>query len=83
MSGQEATLLSMMLPLLHHGMILVGLPYTEAALHQTRSGGAPYGATHVSGLATGGLSAEEQELAQALGRRVAQISLRLRTPLQD
>jgi NAD(P)H dehydrogenase (quinone) len=81
--GQEATLLSMMLPLLHHGMILVGLPYTEAALHQTRTGGAPYGATHVSGLASGGLSAEEKELAQALGRRVAQISLRLRAPLQD
>ena len=78
--GQETTLLSMMLPLLHHGMILVGLPYTEAALHQTRSGGAPYGATHVSGLATGGLSAEEKELAQALGARVARIALRLRAP---
>jgi NAD(P)H dehydrogenase (quinone) len=75
--GQETTLLSMMLPLLHHGMILVGLPYTEAALHQTRSGGAPYGATHVSGLATGGLSDHEKELAQALGARVARISLRL------
>jgi NAD(P)H dehydrogenase (quinone) len=80
--GQETTLLSMMLPLLHHGMILVGLPYTEGALHQTRSGGAPYGATHVSGMASGGLSAEEQELAQALGRRVAQISLRLGPPQQ-
>ena len=78
--GQETTLLSMMLPLLHHGMILVGLPYTEAALHQTRSGGAPYGATHVSGLATGGLSAEEKELAQALGARVARIALRLCAP---
>jgi NAD(P)H dehydrogenase (quinone) len=75
--GQETTLLSMMLPLLHHGMILVGLPYTEQALHQTRSGGAPYGATHVSGMASGGLSAEEKDLAQALGRRVAQIALRL------
>lgn len=75
--GQETTLLSMMLPLLHHGMILVGLPYTESALHQTRSGGAPYGATHVSGVSSGGLSAEEQQLAQALGRRVAQIALRL------
>jgi NAD(P)H dehydrogenase (quinone) len=81
--GQETTLLSMMLPLLHHGMILVGLPYTEGALHQTRSGGAPYGATHVSGMASGGLSREEQELAQALGRRVAQIALRLRPPQQD
>ena len=81
--GQETTLVSMMLPLLHHGMILVGLPYTEGALHQTRSGGTPYGATHVSGLASGGLTAHEQELAQALGRRVAQISLRLRTAQQD
>ncbi len=78
--GQETTLLSMMLPLLHHGMILVGLPYTEAALHQTRSGGAPYGATHVSGLANGGLSDHEQELAQALGARVARIALRLCAP---
>jgi NAD(P)H dehydrogenase (quinone) len=81
--GQETTLLSMMLPLLHHGMILVGLPYTETALHQTRSGGTPYGATHVSGLASGGLSAEEKDLAQALGRRVAQISLRLCPAQQD
>ncbi len=78
--GQETTLLSMMLPLMHHGMILVGLPYTEAALHQTRSGGAPYGATHVSGLGNGGLSSDEKELAQALGRRVAQISLKLGVP---
>lgn len=78
--GQETTLISMMLPLLHHGMILVGLPYTEEALHQTRSGGTPYGATHVSGHAVGGLSAEEQQLAQALGARVAQIALRLRVP---
>jgi NAD(P)H dehydrogenase (quinone) len=81
--GQETTLMSMMLPLLHHGMILVGLPYTEAALHQTRSGGTPYGATHVSGLANGGLSADEKHLAQALGKRVAQITLRLGAPQQD
>ena len=81
--GQETTLVSMMLPLLHHGMILVGLPYTEEALHRTRSGGAPYGATHVSGPTGAGLSAEETELAQALGRRVAQIGLRLRAPQQD
>jgi NAD(P)H dehydrogenase (quinone) len=81
--GQETTLVSMMLPLLHHGMILVGLPYTEDALHQTRTGGTPYGATHVSGMASGGLSSDEQQLAQALGRRVAQIASRLRTPQQD
>ena len=81
--GQETTLLSMMLPLLHHGMILVGLPYTEDALHQTRSGGTPYGATHVSGLASGTLSTEEAHLAQVLGRRVAQIALRLGVREQD
>jgi NAD(P)H dehydrogenase (quinone) len=81
--GQETTLLSMMLPLLHHGMVLVGLPYTEDALHQTRSGGTPYGATHVSGLANGGLSTDEAQLAQALGKRVAQIALRLGVREQD
>jgi NAD(P)H dehydrogenase (quinone) len=81
--GQETTLLSMMLPLFHHGMVLVGLPYTEDALHQTRSGGTPYGATHVSGLASGTLSTDEAQLAQALGKRVAQIALRLRLREQD
>ncbi len=76
--GQEATLLSMMLPLLHHGMVLVGLPYTEPALHRTRSGGTPYGASHVSGAETAALlSEEEQALAQALGRRVAALAVRL------
>lgn len=76
--GQEATLLSMMLPLLHHGMVLVGLPYTEQALHRTRSGGTPYGASHVSHDApTPQLSDEEKELAQALGRRVAALAVRL------
>src|ERR1700735_2143828 len=81
--GQETTLLSMMLPLFHHGMVLVGLPYTEDALHQTRSGGTPYGATHVRGLASGTLSSDEAQLAQALGKRVAQIALRLGVREQD
>ena len=77
--GQESTLLSMMLPLLHHGMLLVGLPYTEKQLSTTRSGGSPYGATHVAVTATEGrLSEEEIQLARALGRRVAQIAERLR-----
>lgn len=77
--GQESTLLSMMLPLLHHGMLLVGLPFTEAAVNDTRSGGTPYGATHVAGLApaTAELSADEQTLARALGARVAQVAARL------
>ena len=76
--GQETTLLSMMLPLLHHGMYLVGLPYTERALNETRSGGSPYGASHVStaGLAPR-LSDEEKTLAQALGRRVAALAVQL------
>jgi len=76
--GQETTLLSMMLPLLHHGMYLVGLPYTERALNDTVRGGTPYGASHVSGGAGQAvLSAEEKALAQALGRRVAALAVRL------
>ena len=76
--GQESTLLSMMLPLLHHGMLLMGIPYTEPALDQTRSGGTPYGASHVAGadgLAV--LTAEEVILARAQGRRLAELALRL------
>ena len=76
--GQEATLLSMMLPLLHHGMYLVGLPYTERALHQTRSGGTPYGASHVAGSAAEpALTEDERALAQALGKRVAALAVKL------
>jgi NAD(P)H dehydrogenase (quinone) len=77
--GQESTLLSMMLPLMHHGMLLVGLPYTLPELSSTQSGGSPYGASHVAG--TGArpnpLSAEELTLCQALGRRVAETARRL------
>jgi NAD(P)H dehydrogenase (quinone) len=73
--GQESTLLSMMLPLLHHGMILVGLPYTEAALMDTHSGGTPYGASHWSGAGNERtLSAQESQLCRALGRRVAELA---------
>jgi len=76
--GQESTLLSMLLPLLHHGMMLVGLPYTEERVSSTREGGTPYGASHVVATATDGqLSAAEIELAQALGRRVARLTTRL------
>ncbi len=76
--GQETTLLSMMLPLLHHGMYLVGLPYTERALNDTQRGGSPYGASHVAGTAaTPTLSAEEKSLAQSLGRRVATLAVQL------
>jgi NAD(P)H dehydrogenase (quinone) len=78
--GQESTLLSMMTPLFHHGMLLVGLPYTEAALSSTQSGGTPYGASHVAGTgkAPNALSNDEGTLAVALGRRVAELALRLR-----
>ncbi|MGB5256322.1 MAG: NAD(P)H:quinone oxidoreductase [Woeseiaceae bacterium] len=76
--GQESTLLSMMLPLLHHGMIFVGLPYTEEQLSTTRSGGTPYGATHVSwNQKPDALSEEEKALAIALGKRVAEIAKKL------
>jgi NAD(P)H dehydrogenase (quinone) len=76
--GQEATLLSMMIPLLHHGMYLVGLPYTAEALVRTRGGGTPYGASHVSGRErTTQLSDDERDLARLLGRRVAELACRL------
>lgn len=78
--GQEATLLSMMIPLLHHGMVLVGIPYTERALNTTRSGGSPYGASHVAGANDSSvLSEDEKLLAQSLGRRVAELAMRLAT----
>jgi NAD(P)H dehydrogenase (quinone) len=76
--GQESTLLSMMLPLLHHGMFIVGLPYTEADLHGTSSGGTPYGASHVaSQRQANALTEEERRLAIALGRRLATAALKL------
>jgi NAD(P)H dehydrogenase (quinone) len=78
--GQETTLLSMMLPLLHHGMLIVGLPYTEPELMSTESGGTPYGASHVSGIASDRAFDEaERKLCRALGRRLASVSLKLST----
>ncbi|OQW94383.1 MAG: NAD(P)H:quinone oxidoreductase, type IV [Beggiatoa sp. IS2] len=77
--GQESTLLTMMLPLLHHGMVILGLPYTESDLTTTQSGGSPYGATHVAGVDNRNtLSEEEQRLCRALGKRLAQIAQQLR-----
>jgi NAD(P)H dehydrogenase (quinone) len=76
--GQETTLFSMMLPLLHHGMLVLGLPYTQAELDATRAGGTPYGATHFAGVADDQpMSAEERALCIAQGRRLAQIALKL------
>jgi NAD(P)H dehydrogenase (quinone) len=69
----------MLVPLLHHGMVYVGVPYTEAALNATHSGGTPYGASHVGAVVPEGeLSEEEATLARALGRRVATLALKLK-----
>lgn len=76
--GQESTLLSMMLPLLHQGMIIAGIPFSEAALSSTGTGGTPYGASHVaSGVTPNKLSNDEITLCQALGKRVASLARKL------
>lgn len=75
--GQESTLLSMMLPLLHHGMVLVGLPYSVPELATTASGGTPYGASHWAGQEGRPLSEEERRLCRALGRRLGTLARRL------
>lgn len=80
--GQESTLLSMLLPLLHHGMLFCGLPYSESALHQTQSGGTPYGPSHVAGPDDKApLTQHEIALCQALGTRLATLALTLRRVL--
>ncbi len=77
--GQESTLLTMMLPLLHQGMIIAGIPYSEANLSTTRTGGTPYGASHLaSGDAPTKLSSDEVALCQALGKRVATLAYQLK-----
>lgn len=76
--GQETTLVSMSLPLIHHGMVLVGVPYSEPALFETTTGGTPYGASHVAPEQTATRPSEaEAQIAQHLGRRVAAIALKL------
>jgi len=76
--GNEATLLSMMLPLLHHGMVMVGIPYSEAELSATKTGGTPYGASHVAGANDDlAISPDERKLCLALGKRLGQIALKL------
>ena len=78
--GNETTLITMMLPLIHHGMIVVGLPYSEASLGTTSSGGTPYGASHVGGsMDDKPLSEDEKKLCFALGLRLAQIAIKLST----
>ncbi len=76
--GQESTLLSMINPLLHHGMIIVGLPYTESSLSNTSTGGTPYGPSHVAGIDNSkAISEDEGILAKAMGKRVAYIAQRM------
>ena len=77
--GQESTLLSMMLPLLHHGMVISGIPYTESSLSETLTGGTPYGASHLAGTNSNNpLSEHEKELCLALGKRVAKLAVALK-----
>lgn len=75
--GQESTLLSMLLPLLHHGMILMGLPYSEASLHKTTTGGTPYGASRLNSDNKAPLDEDEKNLCLALGRRIAETAIKL------
>ncbi len=76
--GQESTLLTMMVPLLHHGMLITGVPFTEPALTTTTTGGTPYGASHVAGSGSNApVSDDEKTIARALGRRLAQVALKL------
>ena len=76
--GQESTLLSMMLPLLHHGMVIMGVPYSEPALTTTQSGGTPYGASHVAGIESNNkITGEEKQVCMTMGARLAELSLKL------
>ena len=77
--GQESTLLSMMLPLLHHGMVIMGVPYSEPALMTTRSGGTPYGASHVAGMESNNrITEEEKQICMTMGARLAELALKLK-----
>ncbi len=75
--GQESVLLSMMIPLLHHGMLISGIPYSEPALQQTQSGGTPYGASHISGKSGQDLTPDEIQICKALGGKIAELALKL------
>ncbi len=77
--GQETTLLSMMLPLLHHGALLVGVPYTELAVIETQTGGTPYGPSHHAGIKSDqGVSEDEKTICKTLGKRIAALAVQLR-----
>ncbi len=75
--GQESLLISMIIPLMHHGMIISGIPYSEPALQKTSSGGTPYGASHISGREGQQLTADESDICKALGRQIAELSIKL------
>ena len=76
--GQEATLLNMMLPLIHHGMLVMGIPYSETALVTTKSGGTPYGPSHTAGIdSKNSLTEDEKKLCKILGKRIAELAVRL------
>ena len=77
--GQESTLISMMLPLLHHGMVFAGIPYNHSSLVQTQSGGTPYGASHWAGMNNRPMDEHESALCEAQGKRVAELALRLKS----
>ena len=78
--GQEVVLLSLLVPLLHHGMLIMGLPYTEAALNATDTGGTPYGPSHVAGVdGSKAIDKNEKELCLAMGQRLAQTSIKLKS----
>ncbi|MDH5731871.1 MAG: NAD(P)H-dependent oxidoreductase, partial [Gammaproteobacteria bacterium] len=78
--GQETTALSMLMPLLHHGMLITGIPYSEESLHNTQSGGSPYGASHVNGVNNNRkIDRDEKDLCLALGKRLATIAKQLTT----
>lgn len=77
--GQESTLLSMMLPLLHHGMVIMGVPYSEPALMSTQAGGTPYGASHVAGIKSDKqITEDEKQICMTMGARLAELSLKLK-----
>ena len=78
--GNESTLLSMMLPLIHHGMLILGIPYSEPSLSSTQSGGTPYGASHIGGTMNDKpITEDEKKLCKALGKRLAETALKLNT----
>lgn len=78
--GQEIVLLSLLVPLMHHGMMIMGLPYTEAALNNTKAGGTPYGPSHYSDNHQNSIDTDEKQLCLSMGRRLANTAIKLKVP---